>query len=326
VSKQKDWGSRVLGALRMRSEGSPKTPKPPVNSGWLQASILSTIVYLLRCLPAGTASTAAGRFAAAIGPLLPVSRVAHANLRAAMPELDAPARCRTVRGMWDSLGRTAGEFAHLSNLQRDTPSGPGWEIHGEDILRGLAEKGGPMIFFSGHIGNWEILPRAAALYGLPCANFYRAAANPAVDALIRRLREQNVGEATAYFPKGSKGARQALRHLGGGGHLAMLVDQKMNDGIEARLFGLPAMTAPALASLALHFRCPVIPALVQRIGPARLRVVIETPLALPDTGDRAGDILSLTQAANDVLERWIRASPESWLWVHRRFPKTVVPS
>ena len=309
----------------MRSEGAPKTPKPPVISGRLEVSLLSAIIYLLRHLPAAAASTLAGRFARSIGPWLPVSRVAQANLRAAIPELDAPARRLVVRGMWESLGRTAGEFVHLSTLQRNTPSGPGWEIQGEAILRGLAEKGGPMIFFSGHIGNWEILPRAAALYGLPCANFYRAAANPAVDALIRQLREQNVGEATAYFPKGSKGARQALRHLGGGGHLAMLVDQKMNDGIEARFFGLPAMTAPALASLALHFRCPVIPAFVQRIGPARLRVVIEPPLPLPDSGDRARDIQSLTQAANDVLERWIRASPESWLWVHRRFPKSAVP-
>jgi KDO2-lipid IV(A) lauroyltransferase len=281
-------------------------------------------MYGLQKLPAETASSLAGYFARTIGPTLPVSRIAYANLRAALPELDTKTQKKIVRGMWDSLGRTAGEFGHLKNLERDSPSGPGWEIHGEDILRGVAAKGGPIIFFSGHIGNWEILPRAAALYGLPCANFYRAASTPQVDALIRRTREDNVGEATDYFPKGSKGARLALRHLARGGNLAMLVDQKMNDGIEARLFGLPAMTAPAAASLALHFRCPLIPALTQRIGPARLRVIIEPPLALPATGDRAGDVLSLTQSVNDILERWIRAAPESWLWVHRRFPKDVV--
>ena len=292
-------------------------------SGALEGFAFATLMRLFGLLKAETASNFAGRLARAVGPCLPVTRTAYGNLTVALPELDRQAQRRIVLGMWESLGRTAGEFPHLKHLQRDTPSGPGWELHGEDILRELAAKGGPMIFFSGHIGNWEILPRAAALYGLPCANFYRAASTPQVDALIRRMRADNAGIATGYFPKGSKGARAALRHLGQGGNLAMLVDQKMNDGIEARFFGLPAMTASAAASLALHFRCPVVPALARRIGPARLRVIIEPALPLPDTGTRAGDVQSLTQTLNDVLETWIRESPDSWLWLHRRFPKTV---
>jgi KDO2-lipid IV(A) lauroyltransferase len=100
----------------------------------------------------------------------------------------------------------------------------------------------------------------------------------------------------------------------------MLVDQKMNDGIEARLFGLPAMTAPAAAAFALRFRCPVIPGHSERIGPARFRLVCDPPLNLPDTGDRTADLAALTQAINDRLEAWIRARPEQWLWLHRRWP------
>ena len=125
---------------------------------------------------------------------------------------------------------------------------------------------------------------------------------------------------TQMFAKGKAGARQTLAHLARGGRLAMLMDQKMNDGIEARFFGRPAMTAPGLAALALRLRCPVIPSFVERLGPARFRVTCERPLALPDTGDRTADIASLTQMVNDTLERWIRAKPESWLWLHRRWP------
>ena len=101
----------------------------------------------------------------------------------------------------------------------------------------------------------------------------------------------------------------------------MLMDQKMNDGIAARFFGRPAMTAPALAVLALRLRCPVVPGWVERIGPARFRVTCEPAMPLPDTGDRDADVATLTQAMNDTLERWIRAKPESWLWLHRRWPK-----
>lgn len=123
------------------------------------------------------------------------------------------------------------------------------------------------------------------------------------------------------FAKGAAGARAALGHLRQGGYLAMLVDQKLNDGIAVPFFGRPAMTTPALAGFALHFRCPLIGAHVRRLGPARLQVVVEPPLALPDSGDRAADIAALTLRVNQTLEGWIRAQPEAWLWLHRRWPK-----
>ena len=260
-----------------------------------------------------------------VGPLLALSRVADRNLRVALPELDAAARRRVVRGMWENLGRTAGEFPHLAGLAKDTVSGPGWTMENEDVLIAQAARGGPAIFVSGHIGNWEMLPPAVAAYGMPFSSVYRAAANSGVDDIILAMRRRAMGHEVPMFAKGAQGARAALAHLRRGGYLGMLVDQKMNDGVEARLFGLPAMTAPAVAALALKFRCPVIPGHVERVGPARFRLICEAPLNLPESGDREADILRLTQMLNDCLERWIRSRPESWLWVHRRFPKDVVP-
>ncbi len=292
--------------------------------GWrLEAALVGGLARAMAALPPAVASNVGGALGAWLGPKLPVSRVAHDNLRAAMPELDAAGRRRVVRQAWSQLGRTAGEFPHVSRLTRDTTSGPGWSVEGQAVLAELAARGGPAIFFSGHIGNWEVLPHAARAYGVPVASVYRAAQNGLVDALIERWRQPASGDALKLFPKGARGARQAMAHLRGGGFLAMLVDQKLNDGIEARFFGLKAMTAPAAASFALHFRCPLVPARAERVGPARLRLVVEPPLPMPDTGDRAADVAALTQQVNNVLERWIRADPGSWLWLHRRWPGKV---
>ena len=287
----------------------------------MQALLLRTALSLLRRLGPVRASNLAGGLARRIGPLLPVSRVADANLQAAMPGLDRAARRRIVRGVWENLGRTVGELPHLDALREDTPSGPGWEVAGAEILREAKRAGGAVIFVSGHIGNWEVLPSVTARYGLPFAGLYRAAGNASVDAVILALRRRALGVDVPMFPKGAAGARGALRYLSRGGHLGMLMDQKMNDGIAARFFGRTAMTAPALASLALRHRCRVVPGYVQRLGPARFRVVVEPPLPLPDSGDAQADVLALTQAVNDTLERWIAARPESWLWLHRRWPK-----
>jgi KDO2-lipid IV(A) lauroyltransferase len=287
---------------------------------WLEAAAAAASLKILGALPPAAASRLAGGFAAAIGPLLPVSRVADANLQRALPDLDEAARTRIVRGVWRSLGQTAGEFPHLPDL-RQTTNGPGWDIEGRDALDAVLARGGPTIFFSAHIGNWEIFAPVSRAYGVSVPAFYRAAGNARVDALINAIRSRAAGAGVVNFAKGSAGARKAATHLAHGGIMAMLVDQKLNDGIEARFFGLPAMTAPAPAAFALRYRCQLVPAHCERIAPARLRMVIEPPLTLPETGNRTADILALTQSINDTLERWIRADPASWLWLHRRWPK-----
>ena len=240
-----------------------------------------------------------------------------------MPELGMADRAQVVRGVWDNLGRTVAEWPHLADLPEHSPEGPGWFIENAEIIDRIAAQGGPAILFSGHIGNWEMLPLASARHGVPVASFYRAADNEAIAKMVADLRRRAMGMDTKLFPKGASGARQALQHLRHGGYLGILVDQKMNDGVEARLFGRPSMTAPALATLALRLRCPVIPGHAQRTGPARFRLVCEEPLSLPDSGDRAADVLTLTQMVNDRLEEWIRARPESWLWLHRRWDKRL---
>jgi Kdo2-lipid IVA lauroyltransferase/acyltransferase len=287
----------------------------------LEAALLSGMVRALQCLPPVAASNIGGWLARSCGPWLPISRVADNNLRPALPELDAAGRARVIRGVWDNLGRTVAELPHLASFRR-TDAGPGWEIEGNANIAQLRASGGQALFFSGHFGNWElILPIAAAL-GLHASGFYRAASNVAVDRLIQSLRLRALAPDMSMFAKGAQGARSALLHLQGGGSLGLLIDQKMNDGIAVRFFGRDAMTAPALAQFALRFDVPIMPVHVVRLGPARFRMVCDPPLAVARTGDKTADIHAITLAVNQTLERWIRADPSSWLWLHRRWPKS----
>ena len=282
--------------------------------------LLATLVGALRRLSPVTCSNLGSRIARRLGPLLPASRVADRNLLDALPELDAPSRRRVIDGVWDTLGRNVFELPHLASFGR-TAAGPGFEVDGEQHLAGLQDGGGPALFFSGHLGNWEmVLPVAAAL-GIAVSGFYRAASNPEVDRAIQAMRQDALGTRVSMFAKGATGARAALAHLGKGGALGLLVDQKMNDGIAVPFFGRDAMTAPALAQLALRFDAPIMPVHVVRLGPCRFRMVCEAPLVVPRSGDRTADVLAITSAMNDRLERWIREDPSAWLWLHRRWPK-----
>jgi KDO2-lipid IV(A) lauroyltransferase len=275
------------------------------------------VFVLFRVLPLQWASGLGGFLARSIGPRLAISRRASKNLLRALPELDEAAARRVIRAMWDNLGRVIAEYPHLGKF--DVYAGDGLiEIRGTEHILGPGVAGKPAIFFSGHFGNWEVATLAGTQAGLAIAEIYRAANNPIVDRLINHARSVVGSE---LVPKGIVAARRAMAALREGRHIAMLVDQKMNDGIAVPFFGRDAMTAPALARLALRFDCAVVPVRVDRVRGARFIITAEPPLPLPRSGDDATDIRTLMLRVNHVLERWIRDRPDHWFWLHRRWPE-----
>ncbi len=297
----------------------------PVKLGHMfEAGLVGLLIRLLRPLSPPAASRLGSAMLGAIGPLIPTSRIADMNLCLAMPELGPAARRKIIRQCWQNLGATAAELVRIGEIGPLIPGAPGpgfsvlgWDEHVAPVLA----RGGPVIFFTGHLGNWEILSPSAFAQGLDLGFMYRAASNGLVDDMIQRLREANFGRKLKMFAKGRAGARAAYAHLAKGGALGLLVDQKLDTGLSVPFFGQDAMTMDALASFALKFRCPVIPAYVQRIGPARFNVICEAPLALPAGDDQGDAALAVTLAMNQILERWIRQEPGAWLWLHRRWPK-----
>ena len=289
----------------------------------MQSAALWSVIGLLRSVGPQYASTAGGWLMRNVGMRLRATRIADRNLQLALPDLSLPERQQIIRDVWTNLGQNVTELPHLASFTR-TEMGPGWEIEGEEHIDALKENGSQALFFSGHLGNWELILPIATSLGMPVAGFYRASSNPVIDLVTQTMRQKALGPTGTMFPKGPKGARQALTHLQSGGSLGFLVDQKMNDGLAIPFLGRDAMTAPALAQLALRFNLPIIPVHIVRLGNGRFRMVCEAPLQAERTGDRHADIRSICVAMNETLERWIRERPGAWLWLHRRWPKEQV--
>ena len=282
----------------------------------VEAAVAAGVYSVFRALPLDAASALGGWLARAIGPRLGISGRAVANLGRAYPEKSPGEIKAIVRGMWDNLGRVAAEYPHLDEIEVYGDDGRVTVLGAENIDR-LRDDGRPAIFFSAHIGNWEISPLATTQRGLPVDRVYRAANNRLVEWLYRRGRAVVEG---ALIPKGPAGARLLLRSLKDGKHLGMVVDQKMNDGIAVPFFGRDAMTAPALAVLALRFDCPVVPVRVERLKGARFRITIDPPLDLDATGEHRADVAAAMAKVNGIIESWVREHPEQWLWLHNRWP------
>lgn len=271
----------------------------------------------LRILSVDRASGTGGAIGRAIGPHLGVTRRAEQNLRACFQEMNDAQIAVIIREMWDNLGRTAFEYAHLDRFrfyEKDSRV----SVHGIDHIARIIDEGKGAIFVSGHFANWELLSAGLAQRGLPVMTVYRAASNPLADEIIIALRSKMGTPNQA--PKGPAGARMLLSWMNERKYVAMLSDQKMNDGVEAVFFGRPAMCPPAAAQLARRFGCPIIFASIRRTHGAHFIIEVHEPFYIPQSKDRATDILAGVNEINRRLETFIRAHPAQWLWLHRRWP------
>jgi len=189
-------------------------------------------------------------------------------------------------------------------------------VEGREHVQSLVDDGRPGLIIGAHLANWEVPTMVGRPLGIALTMVYRHANNPGVDRLIADAR----ADAGARFVrKGPEAARGIFATLRSGGHVAMLVDQKLNRGLALAFFGRTAMTTPAPSMFARSFDCPVVPMQTIREEGARFRIVFHPPMRIDRTGDAAADDAAFMSAANAMIEGWIRERPAQWLWLHRRW-------
>jgi Kdo2-lipid IVA lauroyltransferase/acyltransferase len=248
----------------------------------------------------------------------PTSQRGRENLKKAYPEkMDAEIEAILVE-MWDNLGRTIAEYAHLDKISMHG-NNPRMEIAGREYLDRALASGKGVMFLSGHFANWETMPFCAMQYGIEGGEVYRPLNNPYVDRWMVRQRMANGPKD--QIAKGARGTRRIFTLLRSGKAIFMLVDQKTNEGLPAPFFGRDAMTTPAPAALALKLGCIILPTFNERVGGTRFRMTVQRPLEFTASNDHDGDVHQLTVKITERIEEMVRARPSQWLWIHRRWPK-----
>lgn len=264
------------------------------------------------------ASNAGARLARRLGPLTGAHTTARNNMRLALPNLSAAEERELLDAMWDNLGRVLGELPHLGNMAL-FENGSRATFDGLDILDRYLEPGKGAVFISGHFANWEVMPAAIVRRGVDCRVTYRPANNPWVDDTIVAARAAY--GVRLFAPKGKEGGMSLMRILAKGGSVALMNDQKFNTGVRAPFFGHDCMTADGPARLALRFKAPLQTMSLVRTGGARFHVSVQEPLAMDFGGEPETVIRDTVIAINRFIEDQVRASPEQWFWVHKRWPK-----
>ena len=285
---------------------------------WRLETFAWDVVYWwpVKMMSADRASNFVGGLMRKIGPLFSQHKTVQRNLKLAFPDWSDEQIRDTALLAWESVGRTAGELPHLPEI--DPYSGDRVSVIGAEHLDAVEAADQGAVFISGHFANWEVMAAVICNRPVDCLVTYRALNNPHIDRRLNKVRhDYGIG---VLAPKGL-GTRELMRALSSGRSVALLNDQKFNEGIAVSFFGHDAMTAPGPSRLALRYGVPVVPVSTRRTGPARFEVTIHPPFLPQNTGDEAADIRATVERITAFVETEIRANPGQWFWQHRRWPK-----
>jgi len=277
---------------------------------------------LLGLLPRRAARFVGLLFAAAAYQVRPsLGRTAMGNLRLAFPDWTDFQRKQVIRGMIRQVGWMAGEFSQFPKYTRKNIEGV-VVVDGSENFEAARRRGKGILFLTGHMSAWELAPFAQALYGYPLSFLVRPIANQRVDRLINGYRCRSGNRPIEK----NRSARSILKVLGEGGTVGVLSDHNTSaEGVFVNFFGVPAATTSGLARIALRTDAAVVPGFLSWDSELRkYRLRFDPAIPLTRTGPEEADIVENTARFTQVVEDYVRAHPDQWLWVHKRW-KTRPP-
>jgi Kdo2-lipid IVA lauroyltransferase/acyltransferase len=290
---------------------------------WLEYAAAWAGLKILGLLPRSVARFVGAAFArAAFFFRAPLRRTAMFNLTLAFPDWSDARRRQVVRGMVRQVGWMVGEFAQFpkytrQNIERIVI------CDGFENFDAARRRGKGVLFLTGHMSAWELAPFAHALYGHPLHFLVRPVANLRVNALIDGYRCRSGNRPIEK----NRSARAILKVLADGGTVGILADHNTipEESVFVDFFGIPASTTSGLARLALRTDAAVVPGFLSwDAGRRKYRLRFQPAVELARTDDEEADVVENTARFTRIIENYIRAYPDQWLWVHKRW-KTRPP-
>lgn len=285
---------------------------------WLEFVPVWLAAQALRWLPRPLARAVGQSIGLAFYHLYPrLCRVGRRNLEMAFPEKSSAERERILRGVYLSLGRLLAEVPKFPEYTRKNVE----RIAVYDGLENYLDahnRGKGVLFMTAHVGGWEIGSFVHSLHGHWLNIVVRDLDNPLLNRWVKGLREMH-GNKTYDKNHFARGLMAAMKR---GETVGALMDTNMTppQGVFVDYFGVPACTAVGIARVAMHTGAAVLPAFTvwdEQLGKYRIR--FEKAIPTIDTGNAAADAVANTQNYTAAIERIVRAYPDQWLWVHRRW-------
>ena len=255
-----------------------------------------------------------GRF---IGPFFRSKNITKQNIKIGLGNLDKKRETEIINAMWSNIGRTFAEYAFLKNFKFDKTNFSHIKINGTNYLEQIKKNNEPVIFYSGHFANFELMAMELDKFGIKAAAIYRPLNNFLLNPIMEYLRRKYI--CPNQIPKGRMGMREIISRVKDGYSIALMVDQRVGEGLRIPFFNKPAHTTTVPAQLALKYNCRLVPIFLERKEGINFEMTVHEPYEIQKTGDTDQDTKSITLKINQLIEKMIIKNPTQWLWSHNRW-------
>ena len=275
---------------------------------------LFCIFKILGLRNASTIGSILGRF---VGPFFRSKNITKKNIKNAFGEIDEKKESEIINGMWSNIGRTFAEYVFLKDFKLNKTNFNHMKINGVDYLEKIKKSNEPVIFYSAHLANFELMAMELDKFGIKCAAIYRPLNNFFLNPLMEYLRMKYI--CPNQIPKGRIGMREIISKVKDAYSIALMVDQRVSEGPRTAFFNKPAHTTTIPAQLALKFNCKLVPIFLERKEGPNFEMTIYEPYKIEKTGNDEEDARKITLKINHIIEKMIIKNPTQWIWSHNRW-------
>jgi Kdo2-lipid IVA lauroyltransferase/acyltransferase len=279
---------------------------------FFQFLIILVLLLIFKILGLNFASYLSGKIASFVGPFFRSRKLIEANILKALPSSSKNEIKNITKKMWVNYGKILAEYVFIKDF-RGSKFENKIEVRGQKTLEEINKSNEPVIFISGHFNNFELMAMQIEKSGVNVAALYRPLNNKFLNFIMEGIRKKYI--CKNQIKKGISGTKQLLSFFKKKTSIALMIDQRVSQGIKSNFFMNMAFTTTIPAQFVKKFNCKIVPIYIERIKSTDFKITIHDPIVYSDNET----IESITQDLNHQLEKLILKNPTQWIWSHNRW-------
>ena len=251
------------------------------------------------------------------GPLFRKKAIAKKNILIAFPNINETSIDQIIDDMWGNIGSIFGEYIHINKFSILDEEKNKIVFTNKSNLQILKNNKKPIVFFSGHFANFELMAKCLRELEFNIGAIYRPLNNIFLNPIMEFIRKKYI--CSIQIEKGSAGTKKLIKHISTNNPLALMIDQRLSSSIRVPFFNQPATTTTTPAQLSIKYDALLVPVFLKRLKKTKYEFFIEEPLVVKKTNNYEKDIFNITEIMNKKIEEFIKVDPANWLWSHDRW-------
>jgi KDO2-lipid IV(A) lauroyltransferase len=278
-----------------------------------QYLIILTFFLIFKIIGLRLSYLVSGYLATLIGPLIKSKKIISANIDRAIPNIEHKEKSELIKKMWINYGKILADYVFIKNYRLDSKFQKKILLVNENVLQKIKKDKVPVIFISGHFNNFELMAMYIEKYGIDLSAIYRPLNNKFLNPVMENIRKKYL--CKNQIEKGLPGTKKILKQFKNNISIALMIDQRVSEGIKCPFFGQNALTTTLPAQFVKKYNVKIVPVYIERLKNNDFKLEFYESIAF----SKNENIYNITLKLNNILEKMILKNPEQWIWTHNRW-------